>query len=237
MRRTLAMLTLVVLALAGCSGPLGSDADPTSTPLAVQVDEDIASGCWNASQRTLPLADAAGGGSIPQWSQAPANVVDAAKTYTATVATSKGTFVIDLLPKVAPVAVNNFVCLARAGFYDGVIFHRVVPGFVIQGGDPTGTGGGGPGYEFAEEPPVSRDYTRGTVAMAKTRDPNTTGSQFFVCLADVALPKEYTLFGEVASGMETVDAIAAVPLGPNDQGDVSLPVEPITIQTVTIAEA
>lgn len=235
MRRLVPWALILLVGLAGCSTPFGSGNDPTATPLAVEVGTDIASGCWNASQRTLPLSDGPGGKQVPQWSTVPTNTLDPAKTYSATIVTNKGTFVIELFATEAPVAVNNFVCLARSGFFDGVVFHRIVSDFVIQGGDPTGTGTGGPGYRFAEEP-VTRQYTRGTVAMAKTNQPNSTGSQFFVCLADVGLPPQYTIFGAVTSGIETVDAIAAVAVGDDGQGNISRPLEPVVMESVTISE-
>ena len=129
----------------------------------------------------------------------------------------------------APKTVENFVTLAKKGFYDGVIFHRVIPGFVIQGGDPEGTGRGGPGYSFADEP-VTMGYARGTVAMANS-GPNTNGSQFFICLDDLpSLPPKYTIFGAVASGLATVDAIAKGAIGPGDR-----PLEPVKMTRVTIA--
>ena len=224
-----------MIGMAGCSSPIGSDDDPTSTPLTVDVGADISSGCWNASQRTLALSDGTGGKQVQQWSEVPTNTLDPAKSYAATVTTNKGTFTLELFDDEAPIAVNNFVCLAKAGFFDGVVFHRIVAEFVIQGGDPTGTGTGGPGYRFAEEP-VTRQYTRGILAMAKTPNPGTSGSQFFVCLADVGLPPKYTIFGTVTSGMETVDAIAAVELGPNQQGKLESPLEPVFMESVTITE-
>jgi cyclophilin family peptidyl-prolyl cis-trans isomerase len=150
----------------------------------------------------------------------------------ATLTTDKGDIVLDLFTEGAPKAANNFLDLARKGFYDGVIFHRVVPGFVIQGGDPTGTGRGGPGYQFPDEP-FKGDYYRGTLAMANA-GPNTNGSQFFICLADLSggrLPKNYTIFGSVTKGMDVVDAIAAGRTGAQDR-----PVEPVTIQKVIVAE-
>lgn len=121
-----------------------------------------------------------------------------------TIHTAKGDIVIKMLPD-APKAASNFVFLAHDHFYDGLTFHRVEPGFVIQGGDPNGNGTGGPGYQFADEP-VTRKYTRGIVAMANA-GPNTNGSQFFIMLADTPLPPQYTIFGEVVSGMDVVDAI------------------------------
>ena len=149
----------------------------------------------------------------------------------ATLSTDKGDIIVDIFTEGAPKAANNFLDLARKGFYDGVIFHRIVPGFVIQGGDPTGTGRGGPGYTFEDEP-VKGDYYRGTLAMANA-GPNTNGSQFFICLADLAgrLPKSYTIFGQVTKGMDVVDAIAAGKLGGNDR-----PHEPVKMKKVTIDE-
>ena len=120
-----------------------------------------------------------------------------------------GDFEAELYSDTAPMTVNNFVFLANEGFYDGVIFHRVVPGFVVQGGDPTGTGTGGPGYKFADEDiPSHRDYEKGTLAMANS-GPNTNGSQFFVCVADLRgrLPKQYNVFGKVTEGMDVVDSM------------------------------
>ena len=155
--------------------------------------------------------------------------IDVTKTYTATIQTSKGTLVADLFADEAPATVNNFVFLAREGFYDGVIFHRVIPGFMIQGGDPTGTGSGGPGYRFADER-VSRKYLRGTLAMANAGR-NTNGSQFFVMHADYPLPPSYTIFGKLQSGEDVLDAIAAGRTGSQDR-----PTEPVSIQSVSIEE-
>jgi len=147
---------------------------------------------------------------------------------TAVIETTLGNIEFELLDDAAPKTVENFVSLANKGFYSGVIFHRVVPGFVIQGGDPTGTGTGGPGYKFDDEP-VTMGYARGTVAMANA-GPNTNGSQFFVCLADLPqLPPNYTIFGQVVAGLNVVDAIAAAPCGPGDR-----PLDPVTMKSVTI---
>ncbi|GBD85111.1 peptidyl-prolyl cis-trans isomerase B [bacterium BMS3Abin02] len=146
-----------------------------------------------------------------QYSNPPEITIDLSKTHTATVHTSHGDIEIEFYAEEAPQAVNNFVFLAREGFFDGAIFHRVVPGFVIQGGDPTGTGRGGPGYRFRDELDHPRSYTRSTVAMANS-GPNTNGSQFFICLEDVGLPHAYTIFGKVTEGMDAVDAIATTPL-------------------------
>ncbi|TXG78797.1 peptidylprolyl isomerase [Candidatus Dojkabacteria bacterium] len=158
--------------------------------------------------------------------------IDAAKEYTATLNTEKGPIVISLHAQETPVTVNNFVFLAREKFYDGTIFHRTIPGFMIQGGDPTGTGMGGPGYRFADEA-FTGEYKRGVVAMANA-GPNTNGSQFFIMHADYPLPPNYVIFGEVTSGLEVVDAIATAPTQPS--GERSTPVTPVLVQAVTINE-
>jgi cyclophilin family peptidyl-prolyl cis-trans isomerase len=164
-----------------------------------------------------------------QYPSPPAMSIDASKRYTATIETSAGTMVAELFPSDAPNTVNNFVFLARDGFYDGVIFHRTIKGFMIQGGDPTGTGRGGPGYRFPDEP-VKRPYSRGTLAMANA-GPDTNGSQFFVMHADYGLPPNYTIFGKLTSGEEVVDAIATAPAGAQDR-----PHDPVSITSVSIAE-
>jgi Peptidyl-prolyl cis-trans isomerase (rotamase) - cyclophilin family len=132
----------------------------------------------------------------------------------------------ELFATEAPTTVNNFVFLARDGFYDGVIFHRVIPGFMIQGGDPTGTGSGGPGYKFDDEP-VTRRYNRGILAMANA-GPNTNGSQFFVMHADYGLPPNYTIFGRLTAGDDVLDKIAGAATGAQDR-----PVAPVKINKVT----
>lgn len=124
---------------------------------------------------------------------------------TATLKTNKGEIVIDLFGDQAPMAVSNFVFLTKEKFYDNLTFHRREPGFVIQGGDPLGSGFGGPGYTFPDEP-VTQEYKRGIVAMANS-GPDTNGSQFFIMLADNPLPPNYTIFGKVTTGMEVVDQI------------------------------
>ena len=164
-----------------------------------------------------------------QYPTPPPLAIDAARRYTATLETSAGTMTAELLPGEAPLTVNNFFFLAREGFYDGVIFHRVIAGFMIQGGDPTGTGSGGPGYRFRDEP-VRLGYQRGTLAMANA-GPNTNGSQFFVMHADYGLPPNYTIFGRLSAGHDVLDVIATAPKGANDR-----PHDPVTIDSVTITE-
>ncbi len=165
------------------------------------------------------------------YDSAPDLTIDLSKSYSAKIETSLGDIEIDLLAERSPLAVNNFVFLARDGFYDDVIFHRVISGFMIQGGDPTGTGRGGPGYRFRDETEGAGDYSRGTVAMANA-GPNTNGSQFFICHGDAPLPHSYTIFGKVTSGMETVDAIAALDTDRSDR-----PTTDATMKSVTITES
>src|ERR1035437_910924 len=145
-----------------------------------------------------------------------------------TIQTNKGTIVFETYDADAPNTVKNFITLANKGFYNSLIFHRVIEGFMIQGGDPTGTGTGGPGYQFADElnpstPSYQAGYVPGVVAMANS-GPDTNGSQFFIMLADYPLPNSYTIFGEVTKGQEVVDEIGNVPTGANDR-----PVTPIKI--------
>ena len=127
-------------------------------------------------------------------------------------------------------AAGNFAALASCGFFNGLVFHRLVPGFVIQGGDPTGTGTGGPGYQFADDP-VTVPYVRGVVAMANS-GANTNGSQFFIVLADASLPPNYSIFGRVTSGMEAVDAIAALP---NSGAPDNAALNPVSMDKVTVS--
>jgi len=141
-----------------------------------------------------------------QYSAQPSMQIETNRTYKVLIKTNKGDIKLELNPEEAPITVNNFVTLARDGFYDGVTFHRVVSGFVIQGGDPSGNGTGGPGYKFKDEP-VKRSYRAGTVAMANA-GPNTNGSQFFICLEDQpTLAPSYTIFGDTISGMDVVRKI------------------------------
>ena len=165
-----------------------------------------------------------------QYDSPPEMTIDLDNTYKATLDTNHGEIVIELDAESSPQTVNNFVFLARDGFYDGVIFHRVIENFMIQGGDPTGTGRGGPGYRFRDEIEGSGSYKRGTVAMANA-GPNTNGSQFFICHTDVGLPHSYTIFGQVVSGMDAVDSIATTDTDPNDR-----PHEDVVINEVAITE-
>jgi cyclophilin family peptidyl-prolyl cis-trans isomerase len=151
------------------------------------------------------------------------------------ITTNKGEITIELFADDAPKTVDNFVTLAKKGFYNGVIFHRVISGFMIQGGDPTGTGAGGPGYKFADElnpatPSFKAGYLRGTVAMANS-GPNTNGSQFFIMHKDYPLPHSYSIFGKVTAGLEVIDAIAASRTDGSDR-----PLEKIVMEKVEVVE-
>lgn len=168
-----------------------------------------------------------------QWSSPPELTIDPSASYTATIRTNRGTVTATLFADEAPTTVNNFVFLAREGFYDGVIFHRVIEGFMIQGGDPTGTGTGGPGYRFADELEASRSrgYKMGTLAMANA-GPNTNGSQFFVMHVDYGLPPQYSVFGKAIDGLDVIDGIARTATDARDR-----PLEDVVIETIDIAES
>ncbi len=167
------------------------------------------------------------------YDKAPEMKIDVNKAYIATINTGKGKIVVELFPKEAPKTVNNFVFLAKDKFYDGTIFHRVIPNFMIQGGDPTGTGRGGPGYRFENENQNStRKFDAGIVAMANA-GPDTNGSQFFIVdgPSDWLTADKYTIFGSVKEGQDVVKAIVSAPRDENDR-----PNDPIKMESVTIEE-
>ena len=168
-----------------------------------------------------------------QFSAAPPMGIDPAKRYTATLDTSLGEIVIALDAVKAPKTVNNFVYLALHHFYDGVIFHRIINGFMCQGGDPTGTGRGSPGYRFADELPKAGDYQVGSVAMANA-GPDTNGSQFFMISGKdgVRLPPQYSLFGQIVKGLDVLDEMQRVKTGSGDR-----PADDIVINSVAITES
>ena len=232
---------IAALAVVGCgfipNPTLGEPDEPTATPAATTqapqpTPTAISDTGSSAAQPAAPSPEVMvnQGQSVKQWSSPPPLTIDPASSYTAVLNTSAGSITVELLAGEAPNTVNNFVFLARQGFYDNVIFHRTIEGFMIQGGDPTGTGGGGPGYRFADEQ-VQRPYTRGVLAMANA-GPNTNGSQFFIMHADYPLPPNYTIFGQAVAGLETIDAIATAPTQPGGEG--STPVNPVVIQSVEI---
>ena len=148
--------------------------------------------------------------------------------------TSAGDITLALDSQNTPITTNNFLTLAQKGFYDKTIFHRVISGFMVQGGDPKGDGTGGPGYQFNDEP-ITGEYKRGTVAMANS-GPNTNGSQFFIMHADYPLPKNYVIFGKLKSGLDTLDKIANSPVESSMFGENSIPVEPTVVKSVEVFE-
>mgnify|MGYP005706220717 FL=1 len=168
------------------------------------------------------------------YSAPPAMNINENGNYSAVIETSLGSIEIELFTDIAPITVNNFVNLSKDGYYDNVIFHRVIKGFMIQGGDPSGTGHGEmgkyPGYEFQDELNNPMQYEKGIVAMAN-RGPNTNGSQFFIMHVDYPLPYDYTIFGKVSNGLDVVDAIANV-----QTGDMDKPVDDVVINSVDIKE-
>jgi peptidyl-prolyl cis-trans isomerase B (cyclophilin B) len=179
----------------------------------------------------LPAAAAEQNKQRKHYDKEPEMKIDTNKIYIARIETSEGPIVAELWPKKAPHTVNSFVFLAREGFYDGTIFHRVIPGFMLQGGDPEGTGTGGPGYHLKAEFNDTK-HVRGILSMARARDPDSAGSQFFIMHGNAPhLDNQYTAFGKVIDGMDTVDKIARIPTGDNDR-----PVRPPVIKSIKIEE-
>ena len=231
MRRPGRALALLALAAAlGASAACGGSDDAGGETAAPRPVTSPAGTVCDA--REPPEAPAP-----PSYAGPPPPTIDRAATYVATLETSCGDIVVALDPRRAPAAVNNFVFLAREGFYDGLTFHRVVAGFVIQGGDPEGTGQGGPGYAFEDELPVD-GYPPGTVAMANA-GPDTNGSQFFIVTGDAsALPNAYTRFGRVTRGLDVarrIESFADPAADPADPGSQA-PTETLYLDRVTIAE-
>jgi cyclophilin family peptidyl-prolyl cis-trans isomerase len=210
MLATLGILAVAILAFVFYVGRnAGGSAGTTPTPTPTAAVSAATCGALNFGAAMTPTP---GDGGKKSFTAAPPMTINTAHHFLATVNTAKGTITLCLDPTLAPVTVNNFVFLARNQFYDGLKFHRVVADFVIQGGDPLGTGSGGPGYKFSDEP-VKGEYTVGAVAMANS-GANTNGSQFFICTVDDSkkLAKSYNLFGYVQTGMDVVLKIV--------QGDV-----------------
>jgi cyclophilin family peptidyl-prolyl cis-trans isomerase len=220
------LLLAAIAVLAGC-GSSDSKAKPkakAATPTAASTPTVEATGC-----RKVSAPPGKGAGDLKK----PAAKLDPKKSYTAVVKTSCGEFEIALDVKRAPKTTSSFAYLARKHFYDHTTFHRIVPGFVIQGGDPLGDGTGGPGYTVVEAPPRSLGYTRGVVAMAKapSEPPGASGSQFYVVTGeDAGLPPEYALLGKVNKGQDVVDTIGTSPTDPSTER----PLDPVVIESVTI---
>jgi len=174
-----------------------------------------------------------------QWDKPPAMAIDQSKKWQATIQTNMGDIQLELFAKDAPKTVNNFVFLAKEGFYNNVLFHRIIKDFMIQTGDPTGTGAGGPGYSFEDELPSPHSYQKGIVAMANA-GPNTNGSQFFICNGpgseNLNNYPDYTIFGQVINGMDVVEKISNVKVTKNSSGEPSVPTEEVYIKQIVIEE-
>ena len=236
--RTLSLISLLIvfLLLEGCAlQPTPEPATPT-IPAGPPVIEIAPTPTQDpVSTPTPQVRELPDGLTYKQYALAPLMTIDPEGTYQAHIRTNKGDITLELFASEAPKTVNNFVFLAQEGFYNGVIFHRVMKEFMIQSGDPKGNGSGGPGYRFADEP-VSRSYSKGIVAMANA-GPNTNGSQFFIVHgSQVGLGPNYTIFGQVASGLDTVDEIADSPVRASAAGEVSSPIDPIIINTIEITQ-
>ncbi len=219
MRRwVVSVLAVVPLIAAGCGG--GDD----------ESSEEVAT-TTEAACKSVPQPEP----KTVEERKAPNLKLDESKTYIVTVKTNCGDFQITLDPKRSPKTGGSFVSLVQDGFYDGLTFHRIVPGFVIQGGDPEGTGTGGPGYSVREEPPADVEYTEGVVAMAKAgpEPAGTSGSQFYVVTgADAELPGEYALLGKVTKGLDVTLKIEEVEVAADEQ-----PVDPVVIEKMTVKES
>lgn len=213
----LPILAVLLVAACGDDDEEVSDPDEFSTTVAAfSSDTPVPGASTPAAQETqpsnpdcpAPSGDAPEADVTKQYDAEPPLTIDPAKTYTAVIHTVRGDITINLRPDLAPRHVNSFVFLARDGYFNGATFHRVIPGFVAQTGDPTGTGSGGPGYQIPLEATTEVLYQRGTVGMARTSAPDSAGSQFFInYTATPSLDGQYTIFGEVSAGMEVVDCI------------------------------
>lgn len=227
-KKIILILPIMTLLLTGCFNISLKQEKETST-LKTPATNDISADAndSNATNNNETLTN-------NQYQAMPEMKIDKNKVYTAVLNTESGTIEIALNAKETPVTVNNFVELAKKGFYNGTIFHRVIKDFMIQGGDPVGNGTGGPGYQFDDEP-FAGEYNRGVIAMANA-GPNTNGSQFFIMHASYPLPKNYVIFGQVTKGLETVDKIATAPVEMNLMGEPSQPITPVKVKSIEIIE-
>lgn len=224
-RFSLLALALLLTACGSGTAQAPTQAPPSAQASPVPQGSAVAPGSPSAS----PAATLS-------WPSPPAMSIDTSKQYTATINTTDGSMTADLYASEDPITVNNFVFLAQQNFYNGIIFHRIIKGFMAQTGDPTGTGSGGPGYKFQDEP-VTRPYVRGTLAMANA-GPNTDGSQFFIVDQNQpTLPKSYTIFGQVTGGLDTLDKIMNTPVGPSATREPSRPLQQVSISSITISQS
>jgi cyclophilin family peptidyl-prolyl cis-trans isomerase len=235
-RSVVAFVALVLAIVGACNTGAGAPPNPpaaassSAAPISSGPASSEAPGSTSPGSgppASAPAGSGTASGTCPTSAPPP---LPAGQKRLVTIQTSKGTISITVEADLGPKAAGNFVALASCGFYNGLVFHRLVPGFVIQGGDPKGTGAGGPGYQFPDDP-VTVPYTRGVVAMANA-GPDTNGSQFFIVLADSSLAPSYSVFGRVTSGMEAVDAIAAMP---NSGAPDNTALNPVAMDKVTVS--
>jgi peptidylprolyl isomerase/peptidyl-prolyl cis-trans isomerase B (cyclophilin B) len=244
----IAVVALIVVALVGFVFATGNNSDDTAiTETEVDTTEVLAdetvdetateNAVFEYGTTECPPTDASAD-QRREFADAHQLCIDPAKSYTANFDTTQGSFTVQLLPERAPGAVNNFVSLARWKYFDGTKCHRVIEDFVVQCGDPTATGSGGPGYSFADELPSAGEYTIGSLAMANS-GPNTNGSQFFVItgVSGTSLPPNYTLFGQVTAGLDTAVAAMAALFNPDPAANGVPPAADIILNSVTISEA
>lgn len=226
LRTALGVLALATpLALAGC-GSDDAPADDAATTGTTAASQTEARGSGGDTAECPPTEGT--DERVTSFGSAPPMCLEDGVDYSAVITTDAGEVTVDLLEEKAPETVNNFVFLARHKYYEGITFHRVIPGFMIQGGDPQGTGSGGPGYDFADELPDAGEYEIGSMAMANA-GPDTNGSQFFIVTGDagVSLPPRYSLFGTVTDGMDAVTTI---------EDDGSSQGQPETVHTIESVE-
>jgi peptidylprolyl isomerase/peptidyl-prolyl cis-trans isomerase B (cyclophilin B) len=244
----IAVVALIVVALVGFVFATGNNSDDTAiTETEVDTTEVLAdetvdetateNAVFEYGTTECPPTDASAD-QRREFADAHQLCIDPAKSYTANFDTTQGSFTVQLLPERAPGAVNNFVSLARWKYFDGTKCHRVIEDFVVQCGDPTATGSGGPGYSFADELPSAGEYTIGSLAMANS-GPNTNGSQFFIItgVSGTSLPPNYTLFGQVTAGLDTAVAAMAALFNPDPAANGVPPAADIILNSVTISEA
>ena len=248
------MAPAILLLLAACGGAdstAEAAGSATDAPTTTAPPTTTAAPAQTTAPSGIPPSDYAGfraqptacGADAPPGAQsaeyaAPEDVgLDPATKVQATIVTSCGDIVVELDPAQAPETVNSFVFLAQQGYFDGTVSHRILPGFVIQAGDPTATGRGGPGYIVPDElPPDGFAYTTGVLAMANA-GPNSTGSQFFIMLGDSGLPPLYSAYGVVIDGFDTLERLQTIPLGTSPRGETSIPLETVYIESVTVDPA
>ncbi len=230
----------VALVLAACGTPTDNlPFDDTGAAPVDQASPVVEEAMPSPADETADASDTAARDGM--YDAPPEMTIDPSRSYTATIETTEGTMQVELFPEEAPLAVNNFVFLAREGFYDGVRFHRIIKDFMVQTGDPLGNGTGGPGYSFEVETLSSdQSYTLGTVAMANRGTPDSNGSQFFIINTEsYPLPPQYTIFGRVTEGLDVLQRISNTPvtMSPGGVDNVpSMPTEDVLIERITIQE-